>query len=40
VTVYPDRDRIGVFAGSAPGSDEERTVQGYYRRDDTESYWD
>jgi uncharacterized cupin superfamily protein len=40
VTVYPDTDRIGVFAGSPPGSDEERTVQGYYRREDTESYWD
>jgi uncharacterized cupin superfamily protein len=40
VTVYPDTDRIGVFAGSPPGSDEERTVHGYYRREDTDSYWD
>lgn len=40
VTVYPDRDRIGVFAGSAPGSDEPRTVHGYFDLDDEVGYWE
>jgi uncharacterized cupin superfamily protein len=39
VTVYPDSGKIGVFAGSAPGSDEPRDVHGYYRRDDDVDYW-
>jgi uncharacterized cupin superfamily protein len=39
VTVYPDSGKIGVYAGSAPGSDDQRTVAGYYRRDDDEDYW-
>lgn len=39
VTVYPDSDRIGVFAGSAPGSTDTRDVHGYYRREDTVDYW-
>lgn len=40
VTVYPDRDRIGVFAGSPPGGSGQRDVHGYYRRTDTVEYWD
>ncbi|WP_224333143.1 cupin domain-containing protein [Haloprofundus halobius] len=40
VSVYPDSGKIGIFAGSAPGSDDPRLVEGYYRRDDTVSYWD
>ncbi|KTG08119.1 cupin [Haloprofundus marisrubri] len=40
VSVYPDSGKVGIFAGSAPGSDDPRTVEGYYRRDDTVSYWD
>lgn len=39
VTVYPDLDRIGVFAGSAPGSTDARDVHGYYQRDQTVDYW-
>lgn len=39
VTVYPDSEKIGVYAGSPPGSDEPRTVAGYYRRDDDVDYW-
>jgi len=39
VTVYPDSGKIGVYAGSAPGSDDPRTVAGYYRRDDDVDYW-
>jgi len=40
VTVYPDSGKIGVFGGSPPGGREERTVSGYYRRDDDVSYWE
>ncbi|MFD1633470.1 cupin domain-containing protein [Haloplanus ruber] len=39
VTVYPDSGKIGVYAGSPPGSDDSRTVAGYYRRDDDVDYW-
>lgn len=40
VTVYPDTEKIGVFAGSPPGGSGERDVHGYYRREDTVGYWD
>jgi uncharacterized cupin superfamily protein len=40
VNVYPDSDRIGVFVGSPPGGDGERTVEGFYDRDATVPYWD
>jgi uncharacterized cupin superfamily protein len=40
VTVYPDSEKVGVFAGSPPGGREERTVHGYYRRDDDVGYWE
>jgi uncharacterized cupin superfamily protein len=39
VTVYPDSDKIGVYAGSPPGGTDERTVEGYYRRGDDVDYW-
>jgi uncharacterized cupin superfamily protein len=40
VTVYPDTDAIGVFAGSPPGGRDERTVEGYFERQDAREYWD
>jgi uncharacterized cupin superfamily protein len=39
VTVYPDSEKIGVYAGSPPGGEAERDVSGYYRRDDDVDYW-
>jgi uncharacterized cupin superfamily protein len=39
VVEYPDSDKVGVFAGSPPGSREERTVHGYFRTEDTVDYW-
>jgi len=39
VTVYPDSAKIGVYAGSPPGGEDERDVSGYYRRDDDVDYW-
>ena len=39
VTVYPDSEKIGVFVGSPPGSNEERNIHGYYRREDAVEYW-
>jgi len=39
VTVYPDSGKIGVYAGSPPGSDDPRTVAGYYRRAGDVDYW-
>ncbi|WP_251328715.1 cupin domain-containing protein [Haloplanus pelagicus] len=39
LTVYPDSEKIGVYAGAAPGGDDPRTVDGYYRRDDDVDYW-
>lgn len=40
VTVYPDSEKIGVFAGSPPGGGGERDVHGYYRQEDEIGYWD
>lgn len=40
VTVYPDSEKIGVYAGSPPGGRAERTVSGYYRIDDDVDYWE
>jgi uncharacterized cupin superfamily protein len=39
VTVYPDSEKIGVYAGSPPGGTDDRTVDGYYRRGDDVDYW-
>jgi uncharacterized cupin superfamily protein len=40
VTVYPDSEKFGVYAGSPPGGREERTVSGYYRPGDGVDYWE
>lgn len=40
VTVYPEDEMIGVYAGSAPGSHEGRTVQRYFNPDDDVDYWE
>jgi len=40
VTVYPDSEKLGVYAGSPPGGREERPVSGYYRIDDDVDYWE
>lgn len=40
VTVYPEMEKVGVFAGSPPGSDEERVVHGYFRETDDVDYWE
>ncbi|ADJ13545.1 cupin domain-containing protein [Halalkalicoccus jeotgali] len=40
VTVYPDAGAIGVFAGSPPGGHEERTVEGFFEREDAHEFWD
>ncbi len=40
VLVYPDSEKIGVFAGSAPGGEGERDVSGFYRREDDVGYWE
>ncbi|MFD1598650.1 cupin domain-containing protein [Halobellus rarus] len=41
ITVYPDSEKIGVYAGTPPGGDaDERVVSGYYRRDGDVDYWE
>ncbi|WP_339104464.1 cupin domain-containing protein [Haloterrigena salinisoli] len=40
ITVYPETNRFGVYAGSPPGGREERTLEGYYRIDDEVPYWE
>lgn len=40
VTVYPDSEKFGVYAGAPPGGREERHLDGYYRLDDDVSYWE
>lgn len=39
VTVYPDSEKFGVFVGSAPGDDDGRTLEGYYRIEDDVDFW-
>jgi hypothetical protein len=36
----PDSGKVGVYAGSPPGGEEERDVSGYYDPDATVDYWD
>jgi len=36
---YPDSGKVGVYAGSPPGSEEPRSVHGYFREDDAVDYW-
>ena len=41
VTIYPDSNKVGVFAGSAPGGDRtQRTHQFYLDGRATQQYWD
>jgi len=40
VTVYPDSGKIGTFVGAPPGGRDERSLEGYYRREDAVDYWD
>jgi len=40
VIVYPDSEKVGAFAGAAPGGEGERDVHGYFRREDSVGYWD
>ena len=41
ITVYPDRDMVGLYAGSAPGGDsEERTLSTYLDLHAELDYWD
>ena len=39
VTVYPDSEKIGVYAGSPPGGTGDRDVEAYFRRADAVDYW-
>jgi uncharacterized cupin superfamily protein len=40
VTVYPDSDKVGVFAGAPPGGEGDRDVAGYFERDGDVRYWE
>jgi len=40
IGVYPDSDKIKLFAGSPPGGTDERTLSGSYRREDAVDYWE
>lgn len=40
VTVYPDSGKLGVYVGSPPGGDAERSLSGYYRIGDDVDYWE
>ena len=40
VTVYPEMDKVGVFAGAPPGGRSERSVHGYFDPEDAVDYWE
>lgn len=41
ITVYPDRDMVGLYAGAAPGGDREsRSLSVYLDRDAEREYWE
>ncbi|MHB9288252.1 cupin domain-containing protein [Halobacteriales archaeon Cl-PHB] len=40
VTIYPEMEKFGVFAGSPPGGRGERTFEGFYPIDETVPYWE
>ncbi|MXV61049.1 cupin domain-containing protein [Natronorubrum sp. JWXQ-INN-674] len=40
VTIYPEMEKFGVFAGSPPGGRDERSFHGYYNIDDETAYWE
>lgn len=40
IVVYPDSQKVGIFAGSAPGGDkEQRTIAGFFPLDASVDYW-
>lgn len=41
LVMYPDSEKVGIFAGAAPGGDsDERTYEAYHKVDDSLDYWD
>ncbi len=40
VAVYPEMNKVGVYAGSPPGGRSGRDVSGFWDRDDTVGYWE
>lgn len=41
ITVYPDRDMVGLYAGAAPGGDsDERSLSTYLDRSAERDYWE
>jgi len=41
ITVYPDRDMVGLYGGSAPGGDsDERSLSTYLDREAEVDYWE
>jgi hypothetical protein len=41
ITAYPDSNKIGIFAGSAPGgAKEKRSFNAYFPTDANTNYWD
>lgn len=40
VLVYPDSQKVGVMAGSAPGGRSGRSLSSFFRLADDVSYWD
>jgi uncharacterized cupin superfamily protein len=36
---YPDSEKVGVMAGSAPGSNDARTYNAFHRVEDAVGYW-
>jgi len=41
ITVYPDRDMVGLYAGAAPGGDRDaRSLSVYLDRDAEQAYWE
>lgn len=40
VTIYPEMEKFGVFAGSPPGGQEDRSFHGYFPLDAETEYWE
>lgn len=41
ITVYPDRDMVGLYGGSPPGGDSDaRSISGFLDRDAEVDYWE
>jgi len=40
ITVYPDSNKVGMFAGAAPGGDKQRrALNAFFKRDAAVDYW-